>query len=154
MLTAINAKLAAQTAEGEKVKKIAPLAFKRQITEKMKLLKVDDSFLNRYLNDGFSGGEKKRMETLQLAMLNPTLAILDETDSGLDIDALRVVGRGVAAVRAERPALGVLAITHYERLLTELVPDVVHILMDGRVVASGGPELAAQIESSGYEAFR
>jgi Fe-S cluster assembly ATP-binding protein len=89
-----------------------------------------------------------------MALLEPLVAVLDETDSGLDIDALRVVGRGVAAVRAERPALGVLAITHYERLLTELVPDVVHILVDGRVVASGGPELAAQIESSGYEVFR
>jgi Fe-S cluster assembly ATP-binding protein len=124
------------------------------MTEWMERLGMDSSFASRHLNQGFSGGEKKRNEILQMALLEPLVAILDETDSGLDIDALRVVGRGVHAVREAQPSLGVLAITHYERLLIEMVPDVVHILMDGRVVASGGPELAAQIETSGYEAFR
>jgi Fe-S cluster assembly ATP-binding protein len=124
------------------------------MTEWMERLGMDSSFASRHLNQGFSGGEKKRNEILQMALLEPLVAILDETDSGLDIDALRVVGRGVHAVREASPALGVLAITHYERLLMELVPDVVHILMDGRVVASGGPEIAAQVESSGYEAWR
>jgi Fe-S cluster assembly ATP-binding protein len=115
---------------------------------------MDTSFASRHLNQGFSGGEKKRNEILQMALLEPLVAVLDETDSGLDIDALRVVGRGVRAVREKRPELGVLAITHYSRLLEELVPDVVHILMDGRVVASGGPELAATVESAGYEGWR
>ncbi len=124
------------------------------MTEWMERLGMDSSFASRHLNQGFSGGEKKRNEILQMALLEPLVAILDETDSGLDIDALRVVGRGVHAVREAQPALGVLAITHYERLLMELVPDAVHILMDGRVVASGGPEIAAQVESSGYEAWR
>ncbi|HWD53779.1 MAG TPA: Fe-S cluster assembly ATPase SufC [Acidimicrobiales bacterium] len=124
------------------------------MTEWMERLGMDSSFASRHLNQGFSGGEKKRNEILQMALLEPLVAILDETDSGLDIDALRVVGRGVRAVREARPELGVLAITHYERLLTELVPDVVHILMEGRIVASGGPEVAAQVESSGYEAWR
>ena len=104
---------------------------------------MDTSFASRHLNQGFSGGEKKRNEILQMALLEPLVAVLDETDSGLDIDALRVVGRGVRAVREARPELGVLAITHYQRLLDELVPDVVHLLVDGRIVASGGPELAA-----------
>ena len=99
---------------------------------------MDPSFASRHLNQGFSGGEKKRNEILQMALLEPRVAVLDETDSGLDIDALRVVGRGVHAVRQERPELGVLAITHYQRLLDELVPDVVHILVDGRIVQSGG----------------
>jgi Fe-S cluster assembly ATP-binding protein len=124
------------------------------MTEWMERLGMDTSFASRHLNQGFSGGEKKRNEILQMALLEPLVAILDETDSGLDIDALRVVGRGVHAVREAQPALGVLAITHYERLLMELVPDVVHILMDGRVVASGGPEVAAQVETAGYEAWR
>jgi Fe-S cluster assembly ATP-binding protein len=115
---------------------------------------MDTSFASRHLNQGFSGGEKKRNEILQMALLQPLVAVLDETDSGLDIDALRVVGRGVRAVREARPELGVLAITHYQRLLEELVPDVVHLLVDGRVVASGGPELAARVEADGYEAWR
>jgi Fe-S cluster assembly ATP-binding protein len=115
---------------------------------------MDTSFASRHLNQGFSGGEKKRNEILQMALLEPLVAVLDETDSGLDIDALRVVARGVRAVRAERPELGVLAITHYERLLSELVPDAVHVLVGGRIVASGGPELAQQIENEGYEAWR
>ena len=124
------------------------------MTEWMERLGMDTSFASRYLNQGFSGGEKKRNEILQMALLEPLVAVLDETDSGLDIDALRVVGRGVRALRETRPELGVLAITHYERLLTELAPDAVHILVDGQVVASGGPELSARVETDGYEVWR
>jgi Fe-S cluster assembly ATP-binding protein len=124
------------------------------MTEWMERLGMEPSFASRHLNQGFSGGEKKRNEILQMALLEPVVAVLDETDSGLDIDALRVVGRGVREVRAAQPELGVLAITHYERLLMELVPDVVHILMDGRVVATGGPEMAALVERAGYEEWR
>jgi Fe-S cluster assembly ATP-binding protein len=119
----------------------------------MERLEMDPSFMDRYLNEGFSGGEKKRNEILQLAMLEPDLAVLDETDSGLDIDALRVVGRGVREVRSERPDMGVLLITHYQRLLTELEPDHIHILVGGRIVESGGPELAEELERDGYERF-
>ena len=111
----------------------------------MQRLGMDSSFASRHLNQGFSGGEKKRNEILQMALLKPRVAVLDETDSGLDIDALRVVGRGVHAVREERPELGVLAITHYQRLLDELIPDVVHLLVDGRIVLSGGAELAKRV---------
>ena len=119
----------------------------------MERLEMDPSFMDRYLNEGFSGGEKKRNEILQLAMLEPELAVLDETDSGLDIDALKVVARGVREVRSERPEMGVLLITHYQRLLTELEPDRIHILVDGRIVESGGPELATELEREGYERF-
>ncbi|MDQ1438058.1 MAG: Fe-S cluster assembly ATP-binding protein [Acidimicrobiaceae bacterium] len=124
------------------------------IMEWMKKLDMDPSFGDRYLNEGFSGGEKKRNEILQMAMLEPDMAVLDETDSGLDIDALRVVAKGVREVRAGRPELGVLLITHYQRILDELTPDRVHILMDGRVVDSGGPELGKRLEEEGYEAWR
>ncbi len=124
------------------------------MTEWMERLGMDPSFASRHLNQGFSGGEKKRNEILQMALLKPLVAVLDETDSGLDIDALRVVGRGVHAVRAERPELGVLAITHYQRLLEELVPDVVHVLIDGRIIESGGSDLAKRVEASGYEGWR
>jgi Fe-S cluster assembly ATP-binding protein len=124
------------------------------MTEWMERLGMDSSFASRHLNQGFSGGEKKRNEILQMALLKPLVAVLDETDSGLDIDALRVVGRGVQAVREERPELGVLAITHYQRLLDELLPDHVHILVDGKVAASGGPELARQVEVDGYKAWQ
>jgi Fe-S cluster assembly ATP-binding protein len=120
----------------------------------MKRLGMDSSFVDRYLNEGFSGGEKKRNEILQMAILEPELAILDETDSGLDIDALKVVAKGVNEVRHARPDLGVLVITHYQRLLDHLTPDVVHILIDGRIVATGGPELAKQLEAEGYDAWR
>ncbi len=122
--------------------------------EWMKRLGMDGSFVDRYLNEGFSGGEKKRNEIMQMAILEPEIAILDETDSGLDIDALRVVAKGIREVRAARPAMAVVLITHYQRLLDELQPDHVHILVDGRIVASGGMELAAQLERDGYEAFR
>jgi Fe-S cluster assembly ATP-binding protein len=120
----------------------------------MKRLEMDPSFADRYLNEGFSGGEKKRNEVLQMAILEPDLAILDETDSGLDIDALKVVARGVQEVRADRPALGVVLITHYRRLLDYLQPDRVHILIDGRIVDSGGPEMAERLDREGYEAWR
>jgi Fe-S cluster assembly ATP-binding protein len=135
-------------------KEVSVLEVRVLMTEWMERLGMDTSFASRHLNQGFSGGEKKRNEILQMALLEPLLAVLDETDSGLDIDALRVVSRGVRAVREARPDLGVLAITHYQRLLEELVPDVVHLLVDGRVVASGGPELAARVEAEGYEAWR
>ncbi|HUE58430.1 MAG TPA: ABC transporter ATP-binding protein, partial [Acidimicrobiales bacterium] len=107
-----------------------------------------------YLNEGFSGGEKKRNEVLQMAILEPELAVLDETDSGLDIDALGVVARGVTAVREARPELGVLLVTHYQRILDQLRPDRVHLLFNGRIVESGGPELAVRLEEEGYEAWR
>jgi Fe-S cluster assembly ATP-binding protein len=141
--------MAARTTEDISVLEVRVL-----MTEWMERLGMDSSFASRHLNQGFSGGEKKRNEILQMALLKPLVAVLDETDSGLDIDALRVVGRGVHAVRDERPELGVLAITHYQRLLDELVPDVVHLLVDGRIVESGGADLARQVEASGYEAWR
>ena len=117
-------------------------------------LKMDDRFVTRNLNEGFSGGERKRNELLQMALLEPDVAVLDETDSGLDIDALRTVGEGISTVRSERSNLGILLITHYRRILAHLVPDRVHILLDGRIVASGGPELADRVEADGFDAFR
>ncbi len=119
-----------------------------------KRLGMDDRFVQRYLNEGFSGGEKKRNEILQMALLEPDVAVLDETDSGLDIDALRVVADGIDAVREGRPGLGILLITHYQRILGYLTPDRVHILLGGRIVASGGPELAARVEREGFDTFR
>ncbi len=129
------------------------LELRLAIMEWMERLDMDPAFADRYLNEGFSGGEKKRNEILQMAILEPELAVLDETDSGLDIDALKVVARGVQEVRAERPELGVLAITHYQRLLDHLEPDRVHVLHEGRIVASGGMELASRLEAEGYEGF-
>ena len=120
----------------------------------MKRLGMDSSFVDRYLNEGFSGGEKKRNEIMQMAILEPEIAILDETDSGLDIDALRIVAKGIREVRSERPSMGVVLITHYQRLLDELTPDFVHVMIDGRIVASGGMEIAETLEVSGYESFR
>ncbi len=116
--------------------------------EKLKLLEMDEALLNRSVNDGFSGGEKKRNEILQMAVLAPKLAILDETDSGLDIDAMRIVANGVNTMRG--PERAMLVITHYRRLLTYIVPDFVHVLVDGRIVQSGGPELALELEERGY----
>ena len=124
------------------------------IMEWMERLGMDPAFADRYLNEGFSGGEKKRNEVLQMAILEPEIAILDETDSGLDIDALRVVASGVREVRVERPDLGVVLITHYQRLLNELEPDHVHVMINGRIVESGGMEIAEQLERDGYEAWR
>ena len=133
---------------------LSVLELRLSIMEWMERLDMDPSFADRYLNEGFSGGEKKRNEILQMAILEPEVAILDETDSGLDIDALQVVAKGVNEVRADRPELGVVLITHYQRLLDHLRPDVVHVLVDGRIVASGGMEIAEQLEAEGYEAFR
>ena len=126
--------------------------FRRELREKMQQLGVDDSFARRYLNDGFSGGEKKRAEILQLAMLEPKIAILDETDSGLDIDAVRVVGDSVSQLIG--PNLGVLIITHYPRLLEYIRPQFIHILLDGKIVESGGWELAEMLEAEGYDPIR
>jgi Fe-S cluster assembly ATP-binding protein len=133
---------------------LSVLELRLAIMEWMERLDMDPAFADRYLNEGFSGGEKKRNEILQMAILEPEVAILDETDSGLDIDALKVVARGVEEVRKDRPDLGILVITHYQRLLQHLEPDRVHILIDGRVVDSGGPELAERLEASGYESWR
>jgi Fe-S cluster assembly ATP-binding protein len=126
--------------------------FRKLLKEKMEFLKMDSQFAGRYLNDGFSGGEKKRAEVLQMAVLQPEIAILDETDSGLDIDALRIVSEGVNALRSSN--LGVLVITHYQRILNYIHPDVVHVMMDGRVVESGGPDLALHLEVHGYDWVR
>jgi Fe-S cluster assembly ATP-binding protein len=117
-------------------------------------LGMDDRFTQRYLNEGFSGGERKRNEILQMALMEPEFAVLDETDSGLDIDALRAVADGINIVREDRPEMGILLITHYQRILGHLTPDVVHILLDGRIVQSGGIELAAQLERDGFDSFR
>ena len=133
---------------------VSVLEVRLSMTEWMERLGMDPSFGERHLNQGFSGGEKKRNEVLQMALLEPELAVLDETDSGLDIDALGVVGRGVRTVREQRPELGVLVVTHYQRLLEDLVPDQVHLLVDGRIVDSGGPELAKRIEQAGYDEWR
>jgi Fe-S cluster assembly ATP-binding protein len=136
------------------IEDLSMLETRMAIMDWMKRLGMDPSFGDRYLNEGFSGGEKKRTEILQLAILEPDLAILDETDSGLDIDALRVVADGVNQVREDRPKLGALLITHYQRILDLLKPDRVHILVDGQVVDSGGPELAQRLEHEGYDAWR
>jgi Fe-S cluster assembly ATP-binding protein len=133
---------------------LSVLELRLAIMDWMKRLDMDPSFADRYVNEGFSGGEKKRNEILQMAILEPEVAILDETDSGLDIDALKVVAHGVDEVRKDRPELGVLAITHYQRLLSYLQPDRVHILIDGRIVDSGGPELAERLERDGYDSWR
>jgi Fe-S cluster assembly ATP-binding protein len=133
---------------------ISVLEVRLQIREWLNRLGMDLSFGERHLNDGFSGGEKKRNEILQMALLEPEVAILDETDSGLDIDGLRAVARGVEEVRRSRPDLGIVIVTHYRRILDELKPDQVHVLVDGKIVASGGDELASQLESKGYESWR
>ena len=129
--------------------KISVIEFHKLLQEKMKLLQVDKSFALRYLNEGFSGGEKKRMEILQMAVLHPNIAILDETDSGLDIDALRIVANGINALKSKE--LGILLITHYQRILNYITPDKVHIIMNGRIVKSDGKELALEVESKGYD---
>lgn len=146
----------AATAEAEEAKGktfLVPMRdFRRELLQKMKDLGIDQAFARRYLNDGFSGGEKKRVEVLQLAMLEPTFAILDETDSGLDIDALRTVAEGVSQLAG--PQIGVLVITHYQRLLNYIKPHFVHILLHGQIVESGGPELAETLEARGYDWIR
>jgi Fe-S cluster assembly ATP-binding protein len=135
-----------------KGEEISALAFRKHMKEKMSLLGVEDSMVQRYVNQGFSGGEKKRNEVLQLAVLEPEMAILDETDSGLDIDSLREVATGVAQLAG--PDLGVLIITHYQRILNYITPDRVHVMMEGRIVKTGGPELAHELEQKGYEGIR
>jgi Fe-S cluster assembly ATP-binding protein len=131
---------------------VSALAFRKLMKEKMSLLGVEDAMVNRYLNQGFSGGEKKRNEILQLAVLEPEIAILDETDSGLDIDSLKQVATGVAQLVG--PSLGVLLVTHYQRILNYITPDFVHVMMNGRIVKSGGEELATELETKGYEELR
>ena len=135
---------------------LTPAKFRALVFEKLDTLDMDPAFLGRYVNDGFSGGEKKRLEMLQMAILAPKYAILDETDSGLDVDALGDVGKSVAALRAsdEGKRMGFLVITHYPRILQHLPADVVHIMIDGRIVKTGGPELAQEIEREGYDAIR
>jgi Fe-S cluster assembly ATP-binding protein len=138
--------------EADDEKRMSALGFRKLLKEKMGLVGVDDDMVRRYVNQGFSGGEKKRMETLQLAVLEPEIAVLDETDSGLDIDALKAVAGGINQLRG--PELGLLLITHYQRILEYVTPDHVHVLMGGRIVRSGGPELARELEDKGYEGLR
>ncbi|MHB0923317.1 MAG: Fe-S cluster assembly ATPase SufC [Bellilinea sp.] len=147
--TAMNAR---RRAENPEDKGIPIPEFRKLLKSKMELLKVDPAFAGRYLNEGFSGGEKKRAEILQMATLQPQIAILDETDSGLDIDALRIVSEGVNALRG--PELGVLVITHYQRILNYIKPDVVHVMMGGRIVETGGADLALHLEEHGYDWVR
>jgi Fe-S cluster assembly ATP-binding protein len=130
------------------------LEVRLKLIEWTKRLGMDQRFTERYLNEGFSGGEKKRNEVLQMAMMEPDVAVLDETDSGLDIDALRVVAQGIEEVRKDRPELAILLITHYQRILGYLTPDRVHILLDGKVVESGGPDIARTLDERGFDAFR
>jgi len=135
-----------------KAEEISALAFRKHMKEKMNLLGVEDAMVQRYVNQGFSGGEKKKNEILQLAVLEPEIAVLDETDSGLDIDSLKAVAGGVAQLIG--PELGVLLITHYQRILNYITPDFVHVMIDGRIVKSGGKELAHELEAKGYEGIR
>ncbi len=144
-----NARAAAAAENGGSAQPMTPREFRRLMKEKMALLRMDDSFATRYLNEGFSGGEKKRAEILQMALLEPKLAILDETDSGLDIDALRIVAEGVNKLRT--PQNATIVVTHYQRLLNYVVPDFVHVISGGRIVKSGGKELALELEEKGYD---
>ncbi len=147
--TAINAHRKGQNPED---KGISIPDFRKKLKEKMALLDMDESFAGRYLNDGFSGGEKKRVEILQMATLDPKFSILDETDSGLDIDALKIVAHGINTINNKDQ--GILVITHYQRILNYITPDFVHVMLNGRIVESGGPELALRLEEEGYEWLR
>ncbi|HWL53791.1 MAG TPA: Fe-S cluster assembly ATPase SufC [Chthoniobacteraceae bacterium] len=142
----LRAALQARLPKGEELEAVA---YYHDLYAKMDRLEIDRSFTSRSVNEGFSGGEKKRFEILQMAMLNPSYGILDETDSGLDIDALKIVSQGVNALRGEN--LGILLITHYQRLLNYIVPDVVHVMMNGRIAMTGGKELALELEEKGYD---
>jgi Fe-S cluster assembly ATP-binding protein len=133
---------------------LSVLEVRLDLAEWMDRLGIDSAFAERHLNDGFSGGERKRNEVLQMALLEPVVALLDETDSGLDIDALKVVAKGVRTVRDEHPNMGAVVVTHYVKLLDEIRPDYVHILVDGRIVHTGGAELAEAIDRDGYDAWR
>lgn len=147
--TAINSRRKSHNPED---KGITVPEFRKMLREKLELLQMDTSFAGRYLNDGFSGGEKKRVEILQMATLNPKFSILDETDSGLDIDALKVVADGVNTIKKEDQ--GILLITHYQRILNYIKPDFVHVMLNGQIAESGGPELAFKLEEKGYEWLR
>jgi len=147
--TAINAHRKGKDPED---KGISIPDFRKKLKEKMALLGMDESFAGRYLNDGFSGGEKKRVEILQMATLEPKISILDETDSGLDIDALKIVAHGINVINKKDQ--GILVITHYQRILNYITPDFVHVMLNGRIVESGGPELALRLEEEGYEWLR
>jgi len=142
--TALNA---VRKERGEK--ELDAMEFLKLVKDKMKLLKIDESFMNRSVNEGFSGGEKKRNEILQMAILDPKLCVMDETDSGLDIDAMRIVASGVNALRS--PSRAMVVITHYQRLLNYIVPDIVHVFVDGKITKTGGKELALELEKEGYE---
>ncbi len=150
-VTIANFLRAALNARRDDEDEIDVFAFHQLLQDKMALLKVDPDFSSRYVNDGFSGGEKKRNEILQMAVLEPGLAVLDETDSGLDIDALKIVANGVNTLAAEDEKLGVLLITHYKRILQYILPNRVHVMLRGRLVESGGPELADHLEEHGYD---
>jgi Fe-S cluster assembly ATP-binding protein len=138
--------------EDDDAKKVSAMDFRKILKQKMGLVGVEDDMVRRYVNQGFSGGEKKKMEVLQLAVLEPEIAVLDETDSGLDIDALKAVAGGIQQLRG--PDLGLLLITHYQRILNYVEPDHVHVMMAGRIVRSGGPDLAKELEEKGYEGLR
>lgn len=135
-----------------KGRNVTALEFRMLLRKRMQLLEIEPSFADRYLNQGFSGGEKKRNEVLQMAVLEPRIAVLDETDSGLDIDALKAVANGINSLAG--PEMGILLITHYQRILDYIEPQFVHVMADGRIVKSGGKELASELERTGYEAFR
>ncbi|HEY1011749.1 MAG TPA: Fe-S cluster assembly ATPase SufC [Herpetosiphonaceae bacterium] len=150
---AINAQ---RSKEGVDPKETAiPMAeYRKLMKQRMDMLEMAPDFARRYLNEGFSGGEKKRLEILQMAMLQPSIALMDETDSGLDIDALKIVSKGVNSIKEGNPDLGVMVITHYQRLLNYIKPDFVHVLMHGKIVREGGPELALELEEKGYDFIR
>ena len=149
LLQAVKAHREAASAKDSGEKKLAFGEFRKLLKEKLEVLQMDESFTKRYLNEGFSGGEKKRAEILQMLVLNPEIAILDETDSGLDIDSIKIVAEGVNSLRG--PDFGCLAITHYQRILNYLNPDFIHVMVNGKIVKSGGPELATELEAKGYD---
>jgi len=153
-VTISNFLRAAMNARREEGDEVDVFAFQEHLQEKLELLEMDEDFSERYVNDGFSGGEKKRNEILQMAVLEPALALLDETDSGLDIDALKVVARGVNTIVEDHDEMGVLLITHYKRILNYIRPDRVHVMIGGRMAESGGPELAEHLEEHGYDWLR
>lgn len=138
-------------AEGKKEKMVDILQFSKMLAEKMKLLKIDSEFSKRYLNDGFSGGEMKKAEILQMSILNPKIAVLDETDSGTDVDAMKIISQGINEIHKTNKT-GMLLITHYNRILNYVKPDHVHVMVDGKIMKSGGPKLANEVEAKGYEA--
>lgn len=148
-----NSYIAVHTAKDEKFEVPSVFQFKKQVKEKMKSLNMKTTFLDRSINQGFSGGEKKKAEMLQLALLEPKLAILDETDSGLDVDALRIVAESVNNIKKEHPHTAILIITHYQRILDYITPDSIHVMVDGKIVKSGGKELAQELEKTGYTPY-